>query len=244
MVLRLGGVDGPLVFPSQVFIQRILLVIGLVCIPWMFLAKPLYIVLKQKNQRSSIFTRPNSRNEQESSAIYHQANSNEQTKTDSIQSLEGSTNGRDGSDSVNSTSKKAEHDREGHNMLDVWMHQIIQSIEFVLGSLSNTASYLRLWALSLAHAELSSVLWNITIASPVTDSSPIKIIIFCPIWIGSTVAILLLMEGLSAFLHTLRLHWVEFNNKFYGGSGVKFEPFSLNSEVLMLAWNDVFKEEY
>ncbi|PKA53127.1 Vacuolar proton ATPase a3 [Apostasia shenzhenica] len=118
------------------------------------------------------------------------------------------------------------HEHEEFEFSEVFVHQLIHTIEFVLGAVSNTASYLRLWALSLAHSELSSVFYDKVLLLAWGFNNIFILIIGFIVFIFATVGVLLVMETLSAFLHALRLHWVEFMNKFYEGDGYKFAPFS------------------
>merc|ERR1712071_377235 len=109
---------------------------------------------------------------------------------------------------------------------EIFIHQIIETIEYVLGTVSHTASYLRIWALSLAHQQLSLVFYQKTLMMAFTSQLspvPAAIATFCAFgaWFGVTCGVLLGMDVLECFLHTLRLHWVEFQSKFYkSDSGV------------------------
>ena len=87
---------------------------------------------------------------------------------------------------------------------------VIETIEFVLGSISNTASYLRLWALSLAHGQLAEVFFSMTLASSIEHGGAMGIAgTLLGFWVfaSMTLGVLMLMDVMECFLHALRLHW-------------------------------------
>ncbi|XP_055506321.1 V-type proton ATPase 116 kDa subunit a 4-like [Leucoraja erinacea] len=193
-------------------VQSCLVIIAVISVPWMFLLKPFMLRSKHKRSQQTVQTAQEN--------VYASAVGDADTLQPQQRS---STDHTDGQENQHA---------EEFDFGDIFVHQAIHTIEYCLGCISNTASYLRLWALSLAHAELSEVLWSMVLhigLSSVSWGGLIGVFIIFAIFAVLSVAILLVMEGLSAFLHALRLHWVEFQNKFYSGAGYKFNPFSFKS---------------
>ncbi|XP_043760581.1 V-type proton ATPase 116 kDa subunit a1 isoform X4 [Cervus elaphus] len=206
-----GDSGNSMLYSGQKGIQCFLVVVALLCVPWMLLFKPL-VLRRQYLRRKRLGTLNfggirvgNGPTEEDAEIIQH--------------------------DQLSTHSEDAEEPTEDEvfDFGDTMVHQAIHTIEYCLGCISNTASYLRLWALSLAHAQLSEVLWTMVIHIGLKVKSlagGLALFFIFAAFATLTVAILLIMEGLSAFLHALRLHWVEFQNKFYSGTGFKFLPFS------------------
>ncbi|XP_029021307.1 T cell immune regulator 1, ATPase H+ transporting V0 subunit a3b isoform X2 [Betta splendens] len=204
MFLFMEKPDNPPLYTGQNVVQKVLVVLAVCSVPFLLLGTPIYeyITFRRRHRPREEDRRP-------------------------LLSDEGSVNTHQGE--VEGGPAQEEFDAT-----DVFMHQAIHTIEYCLGCISNTASYLRLWALSLAHAELSENLWTMVMHMALKwqgyVGSVILFVIFA-FFAVLTVSILLVMEGLSAFLHALRLHWVEFQNKFYSGSGYRLSPFSFSSLI-------------
>ncbi|XP_022069595.1 T cell immune regulator 1, ATPase H+ transporting V0 subunit a3b [Acanthochromis polyacanthus] len=208
MFLFTENPDNPPLYRGQNLVQTILVVLALLSVPILLLGKPTceLVIFKLRRRRHFYVV------EDRRLLVNDES---------SINTRQGETEG-------------AAAEEEEFDTANVFMHQAIHTIEYCLGCISNTASYLRLWALSLAHAQLSEVLWvmvmRIALKWEGYVGSVVLFVIFA-FFAVLTVAILLVMEGLSAFLHALRLHWVEFQNKFYSGTGYKLSPFSFSSII-------------
>uniref|UniRef100_A0A8R1I515 V-type proton ATPase subunit a n=1 Tax=Caenorhabditis japonica TaxID=281687 RepID=A0A8R1I515_CAEJA len=203
-------------YPGQGTIEMVLVIVAVICIPIMLFGKPIHHMMQEKKKKK---------------ALHGNVTVRANVVSDSSEIV---ING--GSKKEEASGHGGDHGVHGEEALgDVIVHQAIHTIEYVLGCVSHTASYLRLWALSLAHAQLSEVLWHMVFVTGglgvdgTVGFIAVYVVFF--IFFVLTVSILVLMEGLSAFLHALRLHWVEFQSKFYLGLGYPFVPYSFKTAL-------------
>ena len=133
----------PYMFSGQGALQRILVLLAVACIPWMLFAKPFYIMRSRKEASVSIKANIVVRNGTliEIHILQHQPIDHPVENGDAEAGL---NNGQ--------LQPRPEGGHDEEEMSEIFIHQGIHTIEYVLGSVSHTASYLRLWALSLAHA--------------------------------------------------------------------------------------------
>ncbi|KAF3986676.1 hypothetical protein FT663_04352 [Candidozyma haemuli var. vulneris] len=213
MFLSPGTVIEPL-YAHQSVVQLLLLSVALICVPWLVFVKPLYLKHKMSKKHAD--------------ASYEALIDHEADHTSQAENESSDNNSR--ALEVNDINEENGKEEEGFG--DIMIHQVIHTIEFCLNCVSHTASYLRLWALSLAHAQLSTVLWTMTLQNAFGPSGVVGIIMtvfLFGMWFCLTVVILVVMEGTSAMLHSLRLHWVESMSKFFEGEGTLYSPFDFRN---------------
>jgi len=121
---------------NQATVMKALLITVLICVPLMLYVKPI-VLYKQQKKHDKKQVKAHVEEEllpKEEEHPHHHMRGKPETDNDLVH--------------MNTIVKEEEE----HTFSDIFIHQLIETIEFVLGSVSNTASYLRLWALSLAHS--------------------------------------------------------------------------------------------
>jgi V/A-type H+-transporting ATPase subunit I len=137
-------------------------------------------------------------------------------------------------------------------------------LEYAIGMISHTVSYARIFALNTVHVILSGVFFTLipaiiyipfpdlslfgveliphevhpqTVGAPHTPHLPLLGAIIGTFIVG-------ILEGLLAFMHTLRLHFVEWFSKFFHAGGVAFVPFKAHRIHTMLLGTLQSQESY
>lgn len=158
-------------YEGQQSIQYVLVFGALICIPVMLLGKPLYTMVQRKKQKKAEPVHP-----QVNFLIRHRSNFFLNALIFQINKTNGDVNlGLELEDVSESNRQElaeaaasAHHEKEEEEepISEIFIHSAIHTIEYTLSTISHTASYLRLWALSLAHAR-EYLLFSIN--SPIID---------------------------------------------------------------------------
>jgi V/A-type H+-transporting ATPase subunit I len=108
----------------------------------------------------------------------------------------------------------------------------LYSLYQVSGLFGDILSYVRLFALGLATGVIASV---VNVLAKLTLEIPYVGFILMPLILFSGHLLNIVINTLGGFIHTARLHFVEFFGKFYEGGGEPFEPFQLRLQYTQIS---------
>ncbi|MBS7249091.1 MAG: hypothetical protein KIH08_00650 [Candidatus Freyarchaeota archaeon] len=129
-----------------------------------------------------------------------------------------------------------------------------EQLDYLISCLSHTVSFSRIFALAAVHVILSVIFLELpgppalanvvkvstltgllTTLNPALSGFPVpSVVTESLLWAAVGTIVILGLEGLIAFMNTLRLHWVEFFSKFYHGDGREFTPFTSARQLTQL----------
>lgn len=139
MFLSPSNIEDPL-YRGQRFVQNILLLIALICVPWLLLMKPLVLRWESKRNAARGYAGLPSRAGHRFSSETPPASATEARfslgeEDDEAQGM------------VFLEMQVLDEHPEEFDFAEAMIHQVIHTIEFCLNCVSHTASYLRLWGI-------------------------------------------------------------------------------------------------
>jgi V/A-type H+-transporting ATPase subunit I len=120
--------------------------------------------------------------------------------------------------------------KHGRKGIAVFGETGFEVLHTTISFISNTASYLRIWAMITAHVLLSSVFY---VLAAIGSGGQFGFIFYgLMVAVGSIFVVG--MEGIVVLAQDMRLHFYEWFSRFYEDSGVRFMPFKLSLGVPIL----------
>ena len=111
--------------------------------------------------------------------------------------------------------------------VDLLMEWIVEILEIFTGYLANTLSFMRVAGLGIAHVSLMIAFFSI--AEMISGPSGSYTVGSYLVLVAGNVLVILL-EGLSAGIQSLRLNYYEFFSKYFSGSGRAYAPVTLRKK--------------